>query len=63
MTPQREGYELAAWAEDAFENWRRAYGNRGCTCFQSAPCGSCTHEGNPYELQVNDDAWGPEVHG
>ena len=29
----------------------------GCTCFNNPPCNSCTHPGNPMNLECNDDAW------
>jgi hypothetical protein len=29
----------------------------GCTCFIRPPCPYCTHEGNPLNLNENDDAW------
>lgn len=35
------------------------YENGGCTCFIRPPCSYCTHEGNPRNLQENDDAWEP----
>ncbi len=31
----------------------------GCTCFQCAPCGACTHPGNTLNLEENDDVWRP----
>lgn len=31
--------------------------DRGCTCFISPPCSYCTHEGNPANLEGDDDAW------
>jgi hypothetical protein len=35
----------------------RCYGDNGCTCFISAPCGYCTHPGNPANLEEDDEAW------
>lgn len=39
------------------EDFEAVYGDRGCECFISAPCGCCTHPGNPLALECNDDAW------
>lgn len=29
----------------------------GCSCLKRAPCNYCTHEGNPANLEENEDAW------
>lgn len=57
------GKQLTPWAEDELADWGRLYGDCGCTCFISPPCGSCTHPGNPYNLEATDDAWEQEIHG
>jgi len=33
------------------------YGHGGCSCRFDAPCGYCTHPGNPSCLEGTDDAW------
>lgn len=37
--------------------WLYTYYTYGCTCFKSAPCNSCTHEGNMLNLMEDEDAW------
>ena len=49
-----EGEALLAWFE-------RDMADRGCTCFISPPCGFCTHEGNPINLEETDDVWEPDT--
>lgn len=46
-----EEYQAKA---DSFDEY---YRERGCTCFQSAPCSYCTDPGNPENLENNEDAW------
>ena len=53
--------ELMPWAQELAHQFRRDFGNRGCTCFINPPCSHCTHEGNPLNLEYTDDAWG-EIH-
>lgn len=55
--------QLTQWAEDALAEWELLHGDRGCTCFTSPPCPSCTHPGNPSNLESTDDAWEQELHG
>lgn len=56
--PTRDRYRLTDWAETSYEDWKDL---GGCTCFTGcAPCHSCTHEGHPYSLEEDDDAWEPE---
>lgn len=56
-----EGMRLteAAQAErDDFERYTREYG--GCSCFTgAAPCGHCTHPGNPHNQEA-DSCWEPD---
>lgn len=40
-----------------------AYRDEGCRCFISPPCSYCTHEGNPANLDEDDDAWESELVG
>ena len=37
------------------------YGSGNCSCHISAPCGSCTHVGNPLNQENDPDAWIPAV--
>ena len=50
--PTREGFRLLPWAEEAYADW-----DGDCSCHLSPPCNSCLHEGNPEQLENNDDAW------
>lgn len=47
--------------EDARENYNDfvlgGYDDSGCTCFNSPPCGWCTHPGNPRNLIEDEHAW------
>ena len=43
---------------DAFDE---NYGSGNCSCHLSAPCGSCTHVGNPLNQENDPDAWLPAV--
>lgn len=52
--------QLTAEAEAEREEWECAFGDRGCTCFISPPCCSCTHPGNPLNQENDDTAWEPE---
>lgn len=56
--PTRDGYKLTYDGELQYQNWLDL---GGCTCFTGcAPCSSCTHEGHPYSLEEDDEAWEPE---
>jgi hypothetical protein len=33
------------------------YGEGNCSCFNVAPCGSCTHPGNPANQEEDDECW------
>lgn len=48
---------MKEWAEIANLQFEKEYGWGGCTCFQSPPCGYCTHGGNPLNLEEDEDAW------
>lgn len=52
--------QLMPWAEDALAEWELFFEDGGCRCFISPPCESCTHPGNPVNLDEADDAWGEE---
>lgn len=45
--------EFAALLSD----FKSDFDDRGCTCFVSPPCGYCTHEGNPANLDETPEAW------
>jgi len=50
--------ELTAEAELDRERFDRDYGNRGCNCFTGcAPCGWCTHPGNPINQAEDEECW------
>lgn len=57
--PTRDGHELTEEAENLYHQWCTDYEDRGCTCFISPPCGHCTHEGNPRNIEESDDFWRP----
>lgn len=40
---------------DDFELVDTVYG--GCCCHINPPCSWCTHEGNPLNLEEDDEAW------
>lgn len=46
--------EDAATRRAEFEEY---YGSGNCSCFQVAPCGSCTHTGNPANQEEDDESW------
>lgn len=48
---------LKDWAEEYRERFETHYDGYGCSCFQSAPCGWCTHEGNPLNQAEDEDCW------
>lgn len=52
-----EKYELKREWQVVADDFMEIYGDSGCTCFLSPPCGYCTHEGNPNNLEESDDAW------
>lgn len=54
MKPEKR---LKDWAEEDRERFETHYDGYGCSCFQSAPCGWCTHEGNPLNQVEDEDAW------
>lgn len=37
--------------------FNRDFKDTGCSCFLNPPCGYCTHEGNPLNLEETEDAW------
>jgi hypothetical protein len=53
--------ELMPWAIDAAMDFRRQFGHGNCSCHIRPPCPSCTHEGNPLNLEETPEAWG-ELH-
>lgn len=55
--PHRSGMILVDWAEADRDQFRTEYGDRGCTCFISPPCGYCVHPGNPFNQEESDYCW------
>lgn len=56
--PKRTRLRLTEWAEAEADDFSRTQEDRGCVCFTGcAPCGWCTHPGNPLNLNEDDDAW------
>jgi hypothetical protein len=53
--------ELMPWAQEAATSFWRKYGDGNCSCHINPPCGSCTHEGNPRNLDETPEAW-DELH-
>lgn len=51
------GRILTKDAQKQREKFQKAYDGGNCTCFQRAPCGSCTHRGNPNNQEEDDDSW------
>lgn len=50
---------LLPWAEEAAFRFYEDYGSGNCVCFLGcAPCSSCTHPGNPVNLEEDPHAWG-----
>jgi len=48
--------ELMPWAQKVSMDFHTHYDD--CSCHLSPPCGSCTHEGNPNNLEETPEAWG-----
>ncbi len=45
-------------AQSDRNDFERRYGYDGnCSCHLSAPCGSCTHHGNPLNQEEDDECW------
>lgn len=51
---------LFPWAQREADEFFEEYGSGNCSCHVRAPCGSCTHPGNPFNLECTEDAWGTE---
>lgn len=49
--------QLTEQAENDRAEFYANYAYRGCTCFQVAPCGYCTHPGNPLNQEEDETAW------
>ena len=50
--------ELRPWAQDCAVAFENLFGSGNCSCHINAPCSSCTHEGNPRNLEDDPRAWG-----
>lgn len=48
---------LKPWAQAEADDFHRWHGDGNCSCHISPPCCSCTHPGNPLNLEEDDDAW------
>jgi len=56
----RAGMRLTAEAEADRDDFERDYHGGNCSCHLGfAPCGSCTHPGNPHN-QDDDSCWEPD---
>lgn len=55
-------FKLTADALADRQAFRDYYGEGNCSCHMSAPCGSCTHEGNPHNQDEAADLWEPATH-
>lgn len=53
----RDGYRLTEAAQAQSDEFRALYGDGNCSCHISPPCDSCTHPGNPRNLDEDDEAW------
>lgn len=51
---------LTEEADNDRAEFTRTVGDQGCSCFQAAPCGFCTHPGNPRNQEEDDDCWTEE---
>lgn len=58
-----KGYVLKPEYQEIADEFWHHYSDRGCTCFISPPCSYCIHEGNPSNLEENEDAWESELIG
>ena len=59
----RKGMVLKPEYQDVADDFFFTARNNGCSCHISPPCWYCTHEGNPANLEENDDAWESELIG
>jgi len=48
---------LTAAGEAAKSEWDRYYASSGCSCHISPPCSSCTHPGNPDNIEEIAEYW------
>lgn len=51
--------ELTDEAQIERDDWNREGNN--CSCHISAPCGCCTHPGNPMNQEEDETAWRPAI--
>ena len=59
--PIIEGMVLKPEFYDIYAEFLSRYEGEGCTCFICPPCGFCTHEGNPSNLEETPEAWESEL--
>lgn len=55
--PRMVRLRLTDEAEAEADDFRRVHGDGNCSCHISPPCSSCTHPGNPLNLEEDGDAW------
>jgi hypothetical protein len=55
MWVKRQARELTEEAQ--IERYEFERDERGCTCFISPPCSSCTHPGNPLNQDEDESCW------
>ncbi len=55
--PKKVRLRLTDWAEGQAADFLRLYDTGNCSCHIIPPCGSCTHPGNPHNLDADDEAW------
>ena len=59
----RKGMVLKPEYQKVADEFWLAYRDDGCRCFICPPCNYCTYEGNPANLDEDDDAWESELVG
>lgn len=55
--PDIDETKLTNDAFSEYYDFNEGMSDRGCTCFQCAPCSYCTHPGNPENLIEDPTAW------
>jgi len=53
----RKGMALKPEYQELFSQWDEKYQGGNCSCHINPPCGCCTDEGNPANLEEDDEAW------
>lgn len=55
--PRVAGKVLKPWALELYAQFESDGHADNCYCHIAPPCGSCTHEGNPRNIEEDEDAW------